>query len=121
MAPRFASARAGAPGCGLSIQAAATCAAMTRGRISAWGRPNKLRRSRCAGRMEQPKPFPIVGWIRRSCYVRERESPERKGMTKKTLFLWFGIVPVVTLGATLLIPSNRYLVLGLVRNEPFQD
>ncbi len=42
-------------------------------------------------------------------------------MTKKTLFLWFGIVPVVTLGATLLIPSNRYLVLGLIRNEPFQD
>jgi HEAT repeat protein len=40
-------------------------------------------------------------------------------MKKKTLILW-AAVPVITLGILLLIPSSRYLVLGLVKQEPFQ-
>src|SRR6266404_7052430 len=40
---------------------------------------------------------------------------------KKTLCLWFGIVPGVVLGVVLLIPSDRYFLLGVLRKEPFQD
>ncbi len=40
---------------------------------------------------------------------------------KRRLILWFGIVPVVALGIALLIPSDRYFLLGLLRGESFQD
>jgi HEAT repeat protein len=40
---------------------------------------------------------------------------------KKTLVLWLGIVPLVLLASLLVIPSTRYYLLGLVRNEGFED
>jgi HEAT repeat protein len=41
-------------------------------------------------------------------------------MKKKALMLWSGVA-VATLGIVVFTPSTRYLLLGLVRHEPFQD
>jgi HEAT repeat protein len=40
---------------------------------------------------------------------------------KKRILLWLVVVPVVAAMASLLIPSNRYFLVGLFRHEPFHE
>jgi HEAT repeat protein len=42
-------------------------------------------------------------------------------IVKKKLLLWFGVAPVVILGCLLAIPSDRYFLMGLLRDEGSHD